>query len=54
MFYIGKVSGGEIRPSDETSQVGFFYPEECPPVCFSSHQEVLQKLFDWEFDVPGA
>src|SRR3984893_9614223 len=32
MFFICELTGGSARPSDETSEVAFFYPRELPPL----------------------
>lgn len=42
ILYRGQVVGGELRPGDDASEVGFFGPDELPDdIAFGTHRRVL-------------
>lgn len=51
IFFMGRVSGGEVKTSDETSNVVFRDVDGIlPKLCFSSHQDVLDRFVANEWD----
>ncbi len=44
ILYRGQVVGGEPRPGDDASEVGFFGPDELPEdIAFATHRRVLAR-----------
>jgi len=49
ILYRGQVVGGEPRPGDDASEVGFFGPDELPEdIAFATHRHVLA---EWREEV---
>lgn len=46
IVYRARIVGGELRAGDDADQVGFFAPEELPPLAFRATQIALDKWHD--------
>ena len=44
--YRARVVGGELRPGDDADQIGFFGPDELPPLAFRATRIALDKWHD--------
>jgi 8-oxo-dGTP diphosphatase len=44
--YKARVVGGEPRPGDDADQIGFFGPDELPPLAFRATRAALDKWHD--------
>lgn len=43
IVYQARITGGEIQAGDDADGVGFFSPENLPPLAFQSTMQVIQK-----------
>lgn len=47
-FQVRATGGGEGRPGDDASEVGWFAPDELPPLPFSSNRRALDAARSWK------
>lgn len=40
-IYLAEIVGGELRRDEESLELGFFAPEELPPLCFEDHRAAV-------------
>lgn len=43
IVYRGRAIGGELSTTDEVDDIGFFAPDELPPLAFQATQEALER-----------
>ncbi len=46
IVYHVQIIGGEERPGDDASELGYFAPSEFPPLAWASHQQTLRDFLD--------
>jgi len=45
--YAASLLGGELRPNDEVSEIGFFPPDDLPPLAFPHDREIIAAWRAW-------
>jgi 8-oxo-dGTP diphosphatase len=45
IVYRAEIEGGELIPGDDADMVGFFSPEDFPPLAFGTTKKLLSNLF---------
>lgn len=44
IVYRAEIIGGELHPGDDADRVGFFSPDEFPPLAFESTEQILERF----------